>query len=60
MAITLERNERRRWLIARVTGDLAIEDTLRVLTTARAHSGRDQWPVPFDARGATTTMVAPP
>jgi hypothetical protein len=57
MAITLERDERRRWLIARVTGDLAIEDTVRFLTTALAESQSDPWPVLFDARGATTTMV---
>lgn len=58
MAITLERNENRRWLIARVTGDLAIEDTLRFLKAARAESGRPEWPLVFDARGATTTMIA--
>src|SRR5205085_4959694 len=47
---------RRRWLIARATGVLAIDETLNFIRTARVDVELQSWPLLFDASGGTTTM----
>ena len=57
MPIALERDNRRRQLMARVTGVLTIYEALEFLQAARADPAVETWPLIFDTRGATTTIT---
>ena len=48
----------RRWLLARATGSLSIDDTTEFIRTVRAPIERRMWPLLFDARSCTTSMTA--
>jgi hypothetical protein len=54
--IDLQRDDRRRWLVARITGSLSIEDLLQFLQTARASFELQTWPLLVDARGAASLL----
>jgi hypothetical protein len=56
MAITMVRDMTRRWLRARVEGDVLIADVLAFQQDARPDSELRRWPLLVDARGCTTTM----
>jgi hypothetical protein len=58
MTISLSRDDHRRWLIAQAEGELTIEEVIHFLQTARASDDARAWPLLFDTRGATTSMVA--
>jgi hypothetical protein len=58
VAISMMRDEGRRWLVARATGSLAIDDVVGFLKTARADPQLHRWPLLFDARSCTTSMTA--
>jgi hypothetical protein len=55
--INLVHDQRRRWLIATAAGELATDETLDFIRTARADADLQIWPLLFDATGATTTMT---
>jgi hypothetical protein len=57
MSIVLERDVRRRRLVARVTGELTFSDAVTFLRTARAAPDVDTWPLLFDTCGATTSIT---
>lgn len=52
--IQVERDQRRRWIIVRATGCLAIPEILTLIQTARADVEHRMWPMLFDAPSATT------
>jgi hypothetical protein len=56
MPITVERDPRRRWLVATATGVITIDMVLDLLKTARAPIELRMAPLLFDASSATTTM----
>jgi hypothetical protein len=55
--ITIERDDARRWLLSRATGELTITDITHFLRTARADIAVRMWPLLFDARGCGTAMT---
>jgi len=57
MPIEAVRDERRRWLLARATGQLSLDETTTFLRTARAKLEDRMWPMLVDARGCKTTMT---
>jgi hypothetical protein len=56
VAIRLERDDQRRWLVARVVGALTLEDALEFTETVRVPPATLTWPLLFDARGATSLL----
>jgi hypothetical protein len=56
MTISLGRDPQGRWLVARVTDELRLDEAIEFLRTARSGEGRYA-ALLFDARGATTTMT---
>jgi len=57
MPITLDRDVRRRWLIAHATGALTIDEVIHFLRTARAPIEYRMWPLVVDARSCETTIT---
>ena len=57
MPIDCIRDERRRWLLARASDALSLEDTTTFLRTARARAEDRMWPMLVDARACRTTMT---
>lgn len=57
MTISLDPDADRRWLVARATGELEIEEALRFLRTVRSAGDAQYGALLFDARGATTRMT---
>jgi hypothetical protein len=55
--IALGRDERRRWLIARASGRLSIEQVTEFLRSARANIKDRMWPLLVDARACQTAMT---
>jgi hypothetical protein len=55
--IALTRDERRRWLLARASGRLSIEQVTAFLRSARANMKDRLWPLLFDARACQTAMT---
>jgi hypothetical protein len=55
--ITVERDNRRRWLRATGTGNLRLDELLTFLRTARAGEELRMWPMVFDGMRATTGMT---
>lgn len=56
MTISLGRDPNGRWLVARVTDELRLDEAVEFVRTARSGEGRYA-ALLFDARGATTTMT---
>jgi hypothetical protein len=56
--ITVAHDASRRWLRARASGSLSIDQAAEFLRTARAPVELRMWPLLFDARGCTTSMTA--
>jgi hypothetical protein len=56
--ITVTQDVPRRWLIARATGSISIDETTEFIRTVRAPIERRMWPLLFDARSCTTSMTA--
>jgi hypothetical protein len=56
--ITLTRDIARRWLRARASGSVSIDEVTDFLRTARAPLELRMWPLIVDARSCTTTMTA--
>lgn len=54
MPLAVERDDRRRWIVAHASGELTLADVLTLIQTARADVEHRMWPMLFDARGATT------
>ena len=57
MAIAVERDPRRNWMIARATGPLTLSDVLTFIQTVRVPQEVRMWPLLFDARLATTGIT---
>src|SRR5260221_9340144 len=57
MPIDCVRDERRRWLLARATDPLSLDETMDFLRTARAKVEDRMWPMLVDARACRTTMA---
>jgi hypothetical protein len=57
MPIAMTRDKRRRWLLARATDALSLEEITRFLRTARAKAEDRNWPMLVDARTCRTTMT---
>jgi hypothetical protein len=55
--VTVDRDLSRRWLRARATGSLSIDEVTEFLRTARAPVEMRMWPLLFDARGCRTSMA---
>jgi hypothetical protein len=55
--IALERDNIRRWLRARGTGTLTIDELLTFLRTARSSHELRMWPMIFDGTAASTNMT---
>ena len=55
--ITVTRDVPRRWLLARATGSLSIDDVTEFIRTQRAPLELRMWPLIFDARACRTTMT---
>ncbi len=54
MPIDVVEDHARRWIIARATGTVSIQEVLVFIRTVRASVERRMLPLLFDARGATT------
>lgn len=54
MAIEVVRDERRKWMLVRVTGVVTLHEALTLIQTARADVAYRMWPMLVDARSATT------
>lgn len=57
VAITLERDDRRRWLVARVVGTLTLDDALAFIESVRVAPVTLTWPLLFDARSAKSGVT---
>jgi hypothetical protein len=57
VAITLDIDERRKWLVAHASGSLSIQETITFIRTARAKIEWRMWPLLFDARSCRTNMT---
>ena len=57
MPIAVEYDDRRRWVFARATGTLTLEEVLHFIHTARAGEEHRMWPLLFDASSATTNAT---
>jgi hypothetical protein len=57
VAITLVRDEGKRWLRAKAVGVLTLDDLLAFLRTARSSVELRMWPLMFDGNGASTDMT---
>jgi hypothetical protein len=57
VAITVKRDERKRWLRAKGSGLLTLDELLVFLRTARSSQELRMWPMMFDGNGASTDMT---
>ncbi len=57
MPISLRRDESHRWLRARVSGNLTLDELLKFLRTARSSDELRMWPLLVDASTGSTTMT---
>jgi hypothetical protein len=57
MPIACVRDERRRWLLARATEALCLDELTDFLRTARAKAEDRMWPMLVDARACRTIMT---
>ena len=57
MPIAVERDDRRRWLIATATNLMTLAEVVTVIQTARAGIDYRMWPMLVDAQAATTDMT---
>ena len=57
MSITVERDEKRRWLVATANGVLALDEVTTFIRTARASEELRMWPMIFLGNGASTNMT---
>jgi hypothetical protein len=57
VSISVERDERRRWLVAQATGDLTLDELSTFIRTARASEELRMWPMIFVGNDASTTMT---
>jgi hypothetical protein len=55
MPIDVIRDDQRRWIYARATGCITVDELLTLIATARADVEHRMWPMLFDGRSATTT-----
>ena len=58
MAISLTRDDRRRWLLARASGTLSADEVAGFLQSARGDVDLRIWPLLFDACGCQTSITA--
>jgi hypothetical protein len=58
MPITVSRRKRQRFIVARATGALKLAELVAFVQTVRAPIEYRDWPLLFDASGATTTENA--
>ena len=56
MAIVIERDEKKRWLRARATGVLTLDELVTFIRTARSSEELRMWPMIFNGDEATTTL----
>src|SRR5262245_9673140 len=57
MSVVVKHDQRRRWIVVRIDGALALDDVTTLIATARADVDYRMWPMLVDARGATTAMT---
>jgi hypothetical protein len=55
--IVVTQDQQRKWLHARATGELTIDDVVGFLRTARSGVDTRMLPLIFDARGCTTSLT---
>ena len=56
MAIVIQRDEKKRWLRARATGVLTLDELVTFIRTARSSDELRMWPMIFNGDDATTDM----
>ena len=56
MAIVIERDEQKRWLRARATGVLTLDELVAFIRTARSSDELRMWPMIFIGDEASTTL----
>ena len=56
MAIVIERDEQKRWLRARATGVLTLDELVAFIRTARSSDQLRMWPMIFNGDEASTTL----
>jgi hypothetical protein len=56
VAIVIERDEQRRWLRARATGVLTLDELVAFIRTARNSEDLRMWPMIFNGDEASTTL----
>jgi len=57
VSVVVKRDQRRKWVVVRVTGELTLAEILKLIHTARADIEYRMWPMLFDARAATTAVT---
>ena len=57
MSISVERDEKRRWLVATATGVLILDELTTFISTARASQELRMWPMIFVGNDASTNMT---
>ena len=57
MAITVDRDDARRWLRVCADVGITIDEVLTLLRTARASTAMQMWPMLCDLRGASSRMT---
>ena len=57
MAVVVKRDQRRKWVVVRATGELTLAEILNLIQTARADIEYRMWPMLFDPRSATTAVT---
>jgi len=56
VAIVIERDEQKRWLRARATGVLTLDELVAFIRTARSSDELRMWPMIFNGDEASTTL----